>query len=161
MAELTVEKSIEVEAPAAEVWNAMMDVKSWPQWKPFMTKASVAGGYQSVTCGTKIKMSVMIGGPASVPLKVTVVDFQKPSRLAWEGGVKGIFHAIHSFDLVDQGGKTRVTSRETFTGALLPAVKLIVTEDDLNRLHEEWVKAIKKHVENKPEPAEPAAGHGH
>ncbi|HUT52072.1 MAG TPA: SRPBCC domain-containing protein [bacterium] len=161
MAELKVEKSIEVEAPAVEVWDAMMDVKSWPQWKPFMPKASLAGGYESVTCGTKIKMSVMIGGPASVPLKVSVVDFQKPGRLAWEGGVKGVFHAIHSFDFKDKGGKTLVTSREIFTGALLPVVKLMVTEDDLNKLHEDWVKAIKKRVENKPEAEEPAAAHGH
>jgi hypothetical protein len=161
MGEMRVEKSIEVEASAAEIWEAVIDVRSWPSWKPFVTKARIAGGYDSVTCGVKIKMSLMVGGPASVPLTVKVVEFEKPSRFAWEGGVKGLVHAVHGFEFQERGGKTRVTSRETFTGALVPLVKLMVTEEDFHKLHEDWVKAIKKRVEQKPEAEEPSPGHGH
>lgn len=160
MAEFTVERSVEVEAPVEAVWDLMMDVKSWPEWKPFMTKASIAGGYDSLSNGSKIRMSVMAGGPAAAPLSATVIEFNRPHRLAWEGGVKGLVHAVHSFDFRDKGGKTLVVSRETFSGALLWLINLMVTREDLEVLHEKWVAAIKQKLEGKPQQAGPA-GHGH
>jgi len=146
MGEIVVEKSLEVEAPALAIWEEMMKVSSWPEWKPFMKKAGVSG-YDSLTCGAKIKMSVMVGGSASVPLSATVIEFNRPERLVWEGGVKGLFHAVHSFDFKSMGDKTRVTSREEFNGVLTGVVQLMVTKDDLERLHEQWLIAIKKRME--------------
>lgn len=160
MGEFLVERSVLVDAGLEAVWSAVTDVAGWPEWKPFMRKASIAGGYDSLTCGSRIKMSVMIGGPASLPLNVTVTEFRRPNLLAWEGGAKGLFHAVHGFEFVDQGGKTLVTSREKFTGVLVPLAKLIVSGEDLENLHEQWVAAIKKRVEGKEEPA-PADDHGH
>jgi hypothetical protein len=161
MAELIVEKELEVEAPARDIWEAMMDVSAWPEWKPFITKASIGSGYGSLTSGARIRMSVMVGGPASVPLSARVTEFDKPSRLAWEGGVKGLFHAMHSFDFEDRGAKTRVVSKEIFSGLLLPVVKLMVTEGDLEKLHERWLEAIKDRMEKKEEAATEPDAHGH
>lgn len=162
MAEMMVEKSLEVDASPDQIWEAMMDVKSWPEWKPFMTKARFGSGYESVTCGAKIKMSLMVGGPAVVPLSVEVCEFDKPSRLAWQGGVQGLFHAVHGFELQDKGGKTRVVSHEKFTGILVPLVKLIISSEDFENLHQEWLLAIKRRVEKKDAPEEEAApAHSH
>jgi hypothetical protein len=161
MAQLSVERKMEVKAPAAKIWEQLMDVASWPEWKPFVPKARIASGYDSLTCGAKLKMSIVFGGAASIPLSVTISEFDKPSRLAWEGGAKGLFHAVHGFELKDQGGSTLVTSREDFSGVLLPVVNLIVTKEDLEKLHEQWLLAIKKRMEGEPEQEADASDHGH
>ena len=52
-----------------------------------------------------------------------IIDVDQPSRLVWEGGVPGQFFGRHSFVIAsDQKAGTRVTSSETFSGALAPAV---------------------------------------
>jgi hypothetical protein len=150
MGQLVVEKSLEVEASARVIWDRMMEVSEWPSWKPFIKKAGVAGGYKTISNGSKITFSALVGGPVAIPLSAKVTEFSAPSRLAWEGGIPGVFHAVHSFDFKEVGGKTVVTSREVFSGFLLGAVSLMVSEDDLLKLHEQWVQAIKKKVEDKP-----------
>lgn len=161
MKEFVVEKSTEVKAVPQAIWEAMMNVEEWPKWKPFVSKARIASDYHSLSIGSRIKMSLMAGGPAAMPLTTTVSDFARPSRLAWTGGAHGLFYAEHSFNFVDLGnGSTRVTSRERFTGALLPLVLRIVTPEHLDDLHTQWVQAIKEKMEGKSEPA-PDAGHGH
>jgi len=160
MGRFVVERSVEVEAPVQEVWDRMMEVSTWPEWKPFIKKAKVAGGYDSLTNGSTLKFSAVIGGPVAIPLSAKVTEFSVPSRLAWSGGVPGVFFAVHSFDFKAAQGKTRVVSREEFSGALLGLVKLMVSEQDLEKLHEQWVAAIKARVEKKPA-AEPAPAPAH
>jgi len=157
MKELIVEKAAEVRAPAAAIWEQMMAVKEWPSWQPFITKARIASDYENLSCGSRIRFSLMAGGPASLPLTAAVTEFDRPRRLAWTGGLHGWFYAEHSFDFEDQGGGvTRVVSRERFTGHLLPLVLLVVPPADLEELHLKWVQAIKERMEGKPE-APPAA----
>ncbi len=148
MGEIKVENSAEVRAPAEKVWEQLTNVNSWPEWKPFMKRAKIASGYKSISCGSKIKMGIMMAGPASVPLAVEVTEFDKPKRLAWEGGVAGLLHAVHSFDIEDRGGSCVVTSSEVFKGLLTSALLLLVTEKDLEKLHQDWVTAIKNRLEN-------------
>jgi hypothetical protein len=158
MGKLVVEKWIDVDAPAREIWDRVMEVSTWPSWKPFITKASIGGGYESISNGATLKFSILTGGPAAIPLSAKVTEFDSPHKLAWAGGVPGIFHAVHSFEFTEIEGKTRVTSREEFNGILLGLVKLMVTEADFNKLHEDWVQAIKKRVEK---PALQAAPNPH
>lgn len=161
MGEFVVERSGEVKAGPQAIWDAMMAVSDWPKWKPFVTQARIASRHPVLSAGSRIKMSLMVGGPAAAPLTVIVSEFRPPSRLTWTGGVHGVFYAEHSFDFEDLGnGSTRVVSRERFTGWLLPVMLRIVTREDLAQLHEQWVRAIKEKLEGKSEPA-PAAGHSH
>jgi hypothetical protein len=160
MGRFVVEKSVEVNAPAGAVWEQMVAVLRWPEWKPFIQKARIGGGYESLTNGSTLKFSILIGGPAAIPLSVKVTEFNIPSRLAWSGGVPGLFFATHSFDFQEKQGQTVVTSREEFSGALLGLVKLMLSEEDFEKLHQEWVQAIKKRLEKGVDPA-PEAEHPH
>ena len=160
MSEFVVEKSGEVKATPQAIWDAMVAVGDWPKWKPFVTKAKIASEYQSLATGSRFKMSLMAGGPAAAPITAVISDFHPPSRLAWTGGAHGLFYAEHSFAFDDLGnGSTRVTSRERFTGFLLPLMLRIVTREDLESLHTQWVMAIKEKMEGPSEPA--PAGHSH
>ena len=160
MKEHIVEKSIEVKASPQAIWDAVVAVNDWPSWKPFVTKSRIASERQALDIGTHFKMSLMLGGPAAVPMTAAISDFRPPSRLAWTGGAPGVFYAEHSFDFEDLGnGVTRVVSRERFTGFLLPLILRIVTREDLESLHAQWVSAIKEKMEGKSEPV--AAGPSH
>jgi len=147
MGEIAVERSLEVAAPAPAIWEEMMKVESWPEWKPFVQKAKIASGYEALSCGSKIKMRLMIGGPAALPLSVTVTEFNRPERLAWEAGVKGLLYGEHSFSFKSMGKTTRVTSQEVFKGPLTALLKLMITREDLERLHMQWLEAIKQRME--------------
>jgi len=161
MAEFTIEKSLEIEATAAEIWDQLVDVKSWPSWKPFIKKASVRGGYETVSSGSGINFSLLLGvGAASAPLRVTVVEFDPRKSLAWEGGVRGLVHAIHGFELEERMGKTVVTSRETFSGALLSIVNLLVPREEMEQLHVDWLEAIKDRVAPQKQEEKTDEAHG-
>ena len=160
MGTLSASRSIEVNASIDEIWKEIIDVKSWPDWKPFVTKAKIAGGYETLSNGSKIKMSLIIVGQAPVPLSVTVCDFNRPTSLAWYGGVKGLVYAVHAFDFKDMGeNKTLVTSKEEFNGALVGLLKLFVSEDEIAATHQRWVLAIKNKMEGARKP-EKSDGHG-
>ncbi len=159
MSTLSASRSIEVAAPIDEIWKVIMDVKGWPDWKPFIPKAKIAGGYDTLSNGSKIKMSLVAVGQAPAPLSVTICDFNRPNSLAWEGGVKGLVHAVHAFEFKDLGDdKTLVTSKEEFNGALVGLVKLFLSEEELLALHDKWVLAIKNKMEC-PDGPEDADGH--
>jgi hypothetical protein len=157
MSEFRVEKSAEVNAPLDKIWEEIIKVGEWPKWKPFVTKASIAGGYEALTNGSTFKMSLKVGGPAAVPLSAKITEFDRPRSLKWGGGVKGLLTAEHGFRFEEQGGKVKVTSWEHFSGALLGFVLLMVSKEDLEKLHEDWVAAIKARFEGKPAEAD----HGH
>ena len=146
MGQVVVEKSMEISAPAQAIWEELVKVNSWPDYKPFVKKASTVGG--PLSAGSRLKMTLLMGGPAAVPLTVTISEFVPGKRLAWTGGVKGVVSAVHSFDLEESGGKTKVTSREEFQGALLWVMLLMVTRADLENLHQQWVLALKNRMEN-------------
>lgn len=139
-----IERSELVDAPAGKVWDAILDVASWPEWKPFITKVNWKGG--ELGCNDKFTMNIKVKGPAA-PVSVRVCYLDKPSRVAWTGGLPGLATSVHSFLLEEKDGKTEVTTREEFTGALVGLMLMIVTEKDLERLHLNWLDAIKKKVE--------------
>ncbi|MFO8057064.1 MAG: SRPBCC domain-containing protein [bacterium] len=147
MGEFVVEKSVDVEAPVREVWKEMIAVQEWPSWKPFMQKASIGGGYETLTNGSVIWMLLKMAGPVGTPLRVRVNRFEMPRRLGWEGGINNLVRAEHTFTFEEKGGKTRITSREDFQGYLLWFFFLFVTREDLENLHQNWLAAIKARVE--------------
>jgi hypothetical protein len=62
--------------------------------------------------------------------------------VAWEGGFPGI-RAVHSFDFESIGsGKTRVTTREAFTGFGVALVKLVLPPVEFEKMHADWLKAF-------------------
>jgi hypothetical protein len=144
MAEYKLSRSLEINAPAAVIWDALADVKSWPSWKPFIRSVRFAG--DAIEVGSRFTMNIKVKGPA-VPITVTVIELDRGRKMAWTGGLRGLSMSVHGFVFEESGGKTRVTSYEHFTGALVSLMLLIVTPRDLAELHDKWLDAIKHRVE--------------
>lgn len=144
MGEYTVERSRTIDAPAARIWPELMDINSWPEWKPFIKATTWTGGALKV--GSEFTMNIRVKGRLATPVKVKVLQADEPGYVAWTGGIPHAAVSVHSFRLEEKGGRTIMTSREDFSGALVFMMLWFVTPNDLESLHDRWLEAIERRV---------------
>jgi hypothetical protein len=110
--------SIDIDAPATDVWEMLVDFGAYPTWNPFITSA--AGPVQA---GSQLTLRMQPVGGSAVTLRPTVVEVVKGHRLRWQGrlGVRGLFDADHLFTVEPQGAAgSRLVQQEQFSGLLVP-----------------------------------------
>lgn len=147
MAEMKVDRSIEINATPEQAWEWLADVKGWPSWKPFIISASYVKG-EALKVGSKIKFKPKVG-LMPINLYATITECKPTQRVAWAGGFPGI-RAVHSFDFESVGsGKTRVTTREAFTGFGVALVKLVLPPVEFEKMHADWLKAFQDKASKK------------
>lgn len=106
--------SVDIDAPAEQVWDVVTDFKSYQSWNPLLS--SVEG---ELTVGGKLRVKPAFA-PMAVPATVTVVD--KPNHFEWEDHVPlSLLTPVFSVHLLPlANNRTRVIIAESFTGPLLP-----------------------------------------
>ena len=148
MGQHRVEQSMLIDADAKKIWNELLDIHSWPQWKDFVKGTTFSG--QNLALGSKFKMKLAVKGPA-VNVSAKITGFDEAKALTWKGGVQGLVTAEHGFTLEPKpsatGSKTNVVSWEQFNGSLIGLVLKIIKPNDLESLHHKWLVAIKQRVE--------------
>jgi hypothetical protein len=113
--------SIEIEAPAAMVWEILIDFAAFPTWNPFIVEAQ---GRVQVGERVSLRMQPVIG--SAMTLHPRVVELVEGRRLRWLGrlGLPGLFDADHLFIVEPSAvAESRFIQRERFTGALVPFVR--------------------------------------
>jgi hypothetical protein len=123
-----VERSIEIEASPAVVWEVLMDFEAYPDWNPY------AVGIEGIAePGEVISLTIVQGNwdePRTVKPKLVSVESQK--KLAWHGTtmMTGLLETDHYFELTELGaGRTRLRQVEEFRGWIAR------TMNDENRRH--------------------------
>lgn len=113
------ETSIEIEAPASAVWQAVTDVVHWPEWTKSMQEVRLL---QAAALGPGAQ--VWIKQPGLAASTWTVVDWQAGRSFAWESRSMGIRtwanHAIESHE-----GGCRLVLTLTMNGGLAPLVAFL------------------------------------
>lgn len=107
---------IQLPAQPVKVWAVLTDFAAYPDWNPFITRAT--GDW---TVGNAV--AVTAGG---MDFKPTVLAFTPGQELRWKGKffVNGIFDGEHYFLLTDNGdGTTEFEHGEYFSGLLVPAFR--------------------------------------
>lgn len=114
-----------IEAPPQRVFETLVDVASWPTWMPRSFVPMLRKGVRSpLRLGDRVKVKVA-GAP--LPSTIRVSKLERPTEVAWRGGVRGIFWAEHRFVLEPVGDRrTRVRSIETWRGALAGLLRPLV-----------------------------------
>jgi hypothetical protein len=120
----TYETQLIIEAPPAEVWKHLIDVRRHPEWSQhFRLKGTpVPGG------PARIEFA-LFGRQMGVDVAYKIVD--EGRELRWHGGPKGVAYGSHFIILepVDDGTRTRIRHGESFSGLLAPlVVGLLKTE---------------------------------
>jgi hypothetical protein len=132
----TIERTIEIEAPPARIWEVLTDFRAHSEWNPFIR--SISG---RAAVGARLDLQVTPKGGRTMRFRPIVTAAAPEKSFAWFGtlGMRGIFDGAHSFVLKDLGGgRTSITQSETFTGALVPffgkgLVKTGAGFDDMNQ----------------------------
>jgi hypothetical protein len=114
-----------IEAPTPRVFDRLVDVASWPKWMPRSFAPVLRTGTPSpLKLGDRIKVRIA-GGP--LPSTIRVSRLERPTEVAWRGGVRGLLWAEHRFVLEPVGDRrTRVRSIETWHGALARLLRGVV-----------------------------------
>jgi len=111
------EATATIAAGADAVWAILTDAPAYGDWDSGVQR--VEG---RIAPGERIKVVSEANPGRAFPVKVT--EFQPGRAMTWAGGMPlGLFRGVRTFALTpEDGGGTRFTMREEYTGPLLPLV---------------------------------------
>jgi hypothetical protein len=104
-----------IDAPPERVWGVLTDFAHYPEWNPFLLRAE---GEVREGARVRVRASSPRGPGKTLGFSARVVRVEPARALVWRGGVPGLLHGEHSFQLVPEGAGTRFVHSEVFTGAL-------------------------------------------
>lgn len=113
-----IKTTVEIQASAEQVWQALTDFERYPYWNPFIP--SIQG---EVRVGAKLYVKIQPPGTRGMIFKPIVLKADPPKELRWVGHLlfPGLFDGEHKF-LIEPlvTGNIRFTQQESFTGLLVP-----------------------------------------
>ena len=125
--------SIDIAAPAAVVWNVIVDLDAFSAWNPFITSAE-----GQLRVGSRLTLRMQPVGGSAVTLRPSVVEVVEGHRLRWQGRlvVRGLFDADHLFVVEPLGADgARLVQQEQFGGLLLPFFRRALDRGTLPAFH--------------------------
>jgi hypothetical protein len=135
---------IEIQATAERVWQLLIDFPSFPQWNPFIRKAT-----GNIRVGERLEVKLQPSGASAMTFRPTVLKAEPNRELRWLGHllISGLFDGEHSFTIELLGeGRVRFTQREVFAGLLVPLFARGL-DTDTRRGFEEMNQALKTRAE--------------
>jgi hypothetical protein len=109
---------IEIQASAERVWQILTDLASFPQWNPFIRRAS-----GNIQVGERLKINIQPSGARGMTFRPTVLKAEPNRELRWKGHllIPGLFDGEHIFTIEPLGAnRVHFVQREIFTGLLVP-----------------------------------------
>ena len=132
------EASADIQAPADQIWKILTDAPGYPTWDSGVTK--VEG---SIADGDRITVHSEVAAGRAFPVKVAM---RPPNEMTWTGGMPlGLFTGVRTFRLAPDGGGTRVTMREEYSGPLVGLVGRSIP--DLQPSFDRFVNGLKARAE--------------
>jgi hypothetical protein len=139
----TYDTTLEIDAPASQVWSVLIDFPHYPEWNSAVT--SLAG---EARVGSILSVRLdMSGKPMDV--KAEVQEFEPETRFSWRGhlGAEFLFTGIRAFTVESlQTGATRFRHYEAIRGLLVPPF-LLFKGKALAAHHHGFNRSIKQRAE--------------
>jgi hypothetical protein len=140
------QSEIEIQAPAERVWQVLTDFATFPQWNPFIRRAS-----GEIKQGSRLEVLMQPSGARGTTFRPEVLRVEPGRELRWLGHlfVPGLFDGEHTFTIEPLGtdpDRVRFVQREKFTGLLVPLFAGAL-DTDTKRGFDEMNKAIKERAE--------------
>jgi hypothetical protein len=105
-----------IEASPAAIWAVLADAAGYPSWDSGVERVD-----GEVAHGEKISVYSKVSPGRAFPVTVTVL--RPYEQMVWSGGMPlGLFRGERTFTLTPDGGATRFTMREEFSGLLLALI---------------------------------------
>lgn len=149
---------IEIPAPPAKVWAALVDFAAYAEWNPYQTVAGEAkfGALLAI-------VNRRLGNPDIVDKgRGAITAFDPPSRLEYRSGPPFIWHAKRWFFLEATAGGTFFRHGMTFTGlAANLAFRSKYRIERLRPYYEAFQKALSRRVQGLAPLKPKASGNRH
>lgn len=116
---------IEIDAPAARVWDILTDFSQYPAWNPLVPEAS-----GDLRVGERLNIVVVSG--RTMRFRPVVVAFDPPRALRWRGVMAHslLFAGEHWFSIEPRSpDRVRLLHGEVFTGLLVPLLASTLDRD--------------------------------
>lgn len=107
------ERSIDIPAPPARVWEVMSDVERWPEWTPSITRVTLFG--RPLRAGSR----ALIRQPKFPPAWWKVRDLEPGRSFTWVSWAPG-FRVVARHAVAPVVAGTRATLRLDYGGAFGP-----------------------------------------
>ncbi|VVB92499.1 Polyketide cyclase / dehydrase and lipid transport [uncultured archaeon] len=131
---------IEINAPPERVWQLLTDFSSFPQWNPFIRRAS-----GEPKKGAQLQVYLQPSGAKGMTFSPKVLKAEQNRELRWLGHflIPGLFDGEHIFTIETlEAGRVRFVQREIFTGIFVPLFARGL-DKDTRRGFEEMNQALK------------------
>lgn len=132
-----------INSSAEKVWRLITDFKDFPQWNPFLKRAS-----GDVKPGAKLKLFIQPSGGRGMTFKPIVLKVEPNRELRWLGRFYAprLFDGEHSLVIEPLSeNRVRFIQSEKFTGLLVPFAGRLLR--DTKRGFEEMNRALKQRAE--------------
>lgn len=138
MPTINVEFKTNVKAKAERLWDIPANVKSWSEWQGTSYINPIPPN--PVKEGSTFK--VELGG---LKWNLNVTKAERPKSICWVGRRIGL-QGIHEWEFLEEGGVTKVVTRETMSGwMLLPLYPVVKSK--LPKTDERWLADLKSKAE--------------
>jgi len=137
---------IVIDAPSERVWNILTDLDRFPEWNPFIRRAS-----GRIETGARLKVTLHPSGGRATTFKPSVLKVEPNKELQWQGhlGIQGLFDGQHIFELRSLGdARMLFVQRERFGGILLPFLTGML-KNETARGFNEMNQALKSRAEGR------------
>jgi hypothetical protein len=138
-----ISNEITINAPVNKVWNTLIDFNKYPEWNPFIRKAS-----GTIKKGEIIEVTFHTKGSDPITFTPKIILLKENDILQWEGRLlmPGIFTGKHTFQLLSiDNNKTQFIQKENFNGILVSFFNFDSTIEGFKLMN----GALKKRIENK------------
>ena len=111
--------SVVIEAPLDVVWRLHTDVDAWPDWQPDIETARLSGPFAPG--------STFSWHTSGLDVESTIYRVKPERRTLWGGPAHGIV-GIHEWTFAPEGGGTRVSTVESWSGEPIEADAAAIQE---------------------------------
>ena len=135
---------IEINAPAAFIWDVLLNFGLFPTWNPFIQ--SIQG--QAIK-GQRLRVHIAQPGGQTMTFRPRVTQVSVGREFRWLGhfGIPGLLDGEHIFELESLGKQhTQLIHRECFRGVLVP-VFWRTLNSQTRQGFEEMNQSLKQYVE--------------
>ena len=112
---------IEIQATAERVWQLLTDFPSFPQWNPFIRKAS-----GNIRVGERLEVKLQPSGASAMTFRPTVLKVEPNREFRWLGHllIPGLFDGEHIFTIEPLGEFACASpSAKSSTGCSFPCLR--------------------------------------
>jgi hypothetical protein len=131
---------ITIDATPEEVWEALTDLDSYPNWNPYHVSVRSRGALDS---GRRLEVDIHKPNGERVKIKPRVLRMEPLRELTWGGGIAGVFWGEHRFVLEPSRDGIRLIHSEDFTGFAVRYAGLDAVEEGYVLMND----ALKSYVE--------------